>query len=98
MGADHTADKGGVQGVSTVLPKGGTVFDVFIQQMAAESGVAQQNRLVKVHAADILNLGDQQVVALFGATGFAQNLDFSFFYCDWIKNCAVIVKQIFDFI
>ena len=74
MGADHAADGGVPQRFGVIRPEPAAVFDVLLQQGVGQPGVSQQNGAGEVHAARLLDLLCQQVVAHFGAAGLAQKL------------------------
>ena len=56
VGSDHAADADAVQPFRSILPKLAAVLNVLLHQPVVQSGIAQQNRHGKVHAARFLNL------------------------------------------
>ena len=73
MGADGAAD--GIDGETggLALVQAGTVRDVFAQQGVLQTGVGQSIGQVEVDAPALLHQIPQHIVAVFGASGFAQN-------------------------
>ena len=78
VGADDAAYHGGAQQIGATFPKVAGVFDIFFQQMVRKTGVAQQQRAGEIYPTGLFNLLYQQIVALPGATGFAQHVNFTF--------------------
>jgi len=79
MGANHTAHHRAGQIFQVPLPESRAVLDILLQQGIAQSGIAQQHGLVKIHTAGFCNFLDQQIVGLSGAPGFTQHFDFPVF-------------------
>ena len=72
MGADGAAHGADGQLVRVFRPEGAAVRDVLLQEAVAESGVAQAVGPGKVDARGLLNLAHEQVVAVLGPPGLAQ--------------------------
>ena len=82
VGAHHAANHADRQLLHIALPQHCAVGNVLLQQGITETCVTQHQGLVEIHTAGLLNLLDQQVIALLGAPGLAQDFDLAVLNAD----------------